>query len=65
MGLGGRAEEDLAKASLLSFEPEFVRPPPAVLDVADSEMIWLNPDYAPKLLWDTAMCQVRGETSSG
>lgn len=44
--------------TLLSFEPEFVRPPPPVLEVAETEMIWLNPDYAPKLQWDAAMCQV-------
>ena len=35
-----------------------MRPAPPVLEVADTEVIWLNPDYAPKLLWDTAMCQV-------
>lgn len=36
-----------------------MRPPPPVLEVAETELIWLNPDYAPKLQWDTAMCQVQ------
>lgn len=52
-------DEDLEALTLLSFEPEFVRPPPPVLEVAETELIWLNPDYAPKLQWDTAMCQVQ------
>ncbi len=55
--LGLEGEEGLASFSLLSFEPEFVRPAPPVLDVAETEWIWLNPDYAPKLLWDSAMGQ--------
>jgi hypothetical protein len=55
--LGLEGEEDLGMLSLLSFEPEFVRPPPPVLEVGETEWIWLNPDYAPKLLWDVAMGQ--------
>lgn len=49
----------LSTLTLLSFEPEFVRPAPPVLEVSDSEVVWLNLDYAPKLLWDAGMCQVR------
>jgi hypothetical protein len=51
---------DLETLTLGSFEPDFIRPAPPVLEVADTEVVWLNPDYAPKLLWDLAMCQVGG-----
>ncbi|CAM9788326.1 unnamed protein product, partial [Hapterophycus canaliculatus] len=43
--------------SLASFEPAFMRPVPPMLPIADSEVMWLNPDYAPRLLWDTSMGQ--------
>ncbi|CAM9184151.1 unnamed protein product [Discosporangium mesarthrocarpum] len=43
--------------TLRSFEPEFMRPAPPMLPVADSEVIWLNPDYAPRFLWDPTMGQ--------
>ncbi|CAM9380898.1 unnamed protein product, partial [Chrysoparadoxa australica] len=43
--------------TMSSFTPEFVRPCPPMLPVEDSELIWLNPDYAPGFLWDTSMCQ--------
>jgi hypothetical protein len=42
--------------TLLSFGPQFVRPPPPLMEVSDSEMIWLNPEYAPRLMWDGGMC---------
>ncbi len=57
LGLEGEEGAELAALAALSFEPEFVRPPPPVLEVADTEWVWLNPDYAPRLLWDPAMCQ--------
>jgi hypothetical protein len=57
LGLEGEEGEELAALAALSFEPEFVRPPPPVLEVADTEWVWLNPEYAPRLLWDPAMCQ--------
>lgn len=57
LGLEGEEGEELAALAALSFEPEFVRPAPPVLEVADTEWVWLNPDYAPRLLWDPAMCQ--------
>ncbi|CAM9440327.1 unnamed protein product [Ectocarpus sp. 6 AP-2014] len=50
---GGRG----GSLSLASFEPEFMRPVPPMLPIADSEVMWLNPDYAPRLLWDTSMGQ--------
>ncbi|CAM9724495.1 unnamed protein product [Ectocarpus sp. 4 AP-2014] len=50
---GGRG----GSLSLASFEPEFMRPVPPILPIADSEVMWLNPDYAPRLLWDTSMGQ--------
>ena len=59
--LGLEGEEDLRMLSILSFEPEFVRPPPPVLEVGETEWIWLNPDYAPKLQWDVAMGQDDGK----
>ncbi|CAM9344893.1 unnamed protein product [Ascophyllum nodosum] len=43
--------------SLASFEPEFMRPVPPLLPITDSEVMWINPDYAPGLLWDTSMGQ--------
>jgi hypothetical protein len=48
------------KASTLSlrgFEPAFVRPVPPMMEVAESEVIWLHPTYAPRYLWDSGMCQ--------
>jgi len=38
--------------SLLGFEPAFVRPLPPLLEPTDAEVLWLNPDYAPQLLWE-------------
>lgn len=59
--LGLEGEEDMAAMSLHSFEPAFVRPPPPVLGVAETEWIWLNPDYASKLMWDAAMGEDDGK----
>ncbi|KAL4156639.1 hypothetical protein PRNP1_005668 [Phytophthora ramorum] len=39
--------------SLLSFEPTFMRLPPPILEPDMTELIWLNPDYCPTLLWDS------------
>jgi hypothetical protein len=41
--------------SLLSFEPKFMRLPPPILEPDMTELIWLNPDYCPTLLWDSTM----------
>ncbi|KAL0582920.1 hypothetical protein ABG067_007123 [Albugo candida] len=41
--------------SLLSFEPPFMRPAPSVMEPEMSELIWLNPDYCPTVLWDESM----------
>ncbi|KAH7462025.1 hypothetical protein PRIC1_005900 [Phytophthora ramorum] len=41
--------------SLLSFEPTFMRLPPPILEPDMTELIWLNPDYCPTLLWDSTM----------
>lgn len=41
--------------SLLSFEPTFMRLPPPILEPEITELIWLNPDYCPTLLWDATM----------
>ncbi|CAK4116326.1 unnamed protein product [Aphanomyces euteiches] len=45
----------LDTCTLLSVDPTFVRPPPTLLEPDLTEYIWLNPDYCPTLLWDTAM----------
>ncbi|RHY27991.1 hypothetical protein DYB32_006354, partial [Aphanomyces invadans] len=41
--------------TMLSVDPSFVRPPPTILEPDVTEFMWLNPDYCPTLLWDTAM----------
>ncbi|CEG38450.1 protein [Plasmopara halstedii] len=41
--------------SLLSLEPTFMRLPPPILEPDMTELIWLNPDYCPTLLWDATM----------
>ena len=33
------------------------RLPPPMLEVSDAELMWLNPDYSPHLLWETGLCQ--------
>ena len=48
--------------SFLSLEPEFVRPLPPMLDVGESEVIWLNPSYAPAVVWDMSLGE---DTSRG
>jgi len=27
------------------------------MPISDEEIMWLNPDYAPRLLWDSALCR--------
>uniref|UniRef100_A0A7S2RYB1 CCR4-NOT transcription complex subunit 11 n=1 Tax=Rhizochromulina marina TaxID=1034831 RepID=A0A7S2RYB1_9STRA len=44
MGLGG-------------LRPPFPRPMPPLLTVTDAELMWINPDYAPRLLWDSTLCR--------
>uniref|UniRef100_K3XBZ3 CCR4-NOT transcription complex subunit 11 n=1 Tax=Globisporangium ultimum (strain ATCC 200006 / CBS 805.95 / DAOM BR144) TaxID=431595 RepID=K3XBZ3_GLOUD len=41
--------------SLLSFEPKFMRLPPPILEPDMTELIWLNPDYCPTMLWNSTM----------
>eukprot|EP00619_Florenciella_sp_RCC1007_P000028 CAMPEP_0205904018 /NCGR_PEP_ID=MMETSP1325-20131115/462_1 /ASSEMBLY_ACC=CAM_ASM_000708 /TAXON_ID=236786 /ORGANISM="Florenciella sp., Strain RCC1007" /LENGTH=449 /DNA_ID=CAMNT_0053269737 /DNA_START=74 /DNA_END=1423 /DNA_ORIENTATION=- len=43
--------------TLLGFEPSFMRLPPPMLEVSDAELMWINPDYSPHLLWETGLCQ--------
>mmetsp|Transcript_84002 Transcript_84002/g.237801 ORF Transcript_84002/g.237801 Transcript_84002/m.237801 type:complete len:449 (+) Transcript_84002:230-1576(+) len=43
--------------TLLGFEPSFMRLPPPRLEVSDAELMWINPDYSPHLLWETGLCQ--------
>ncbi|RHZ02693.1 hypothetical protein DYB31_000678 [Aphanomyces astaci] len=45
----------LDTCTMLSVDPSFVRPPPSILEPDVTEFMWLNPDYCPTLLWDTAM----------
>lgn len=28
-----------------------------MLEVSDAELMWINPDYSPHLLWETGLCQ--------
>ena len=39
----------------ISVEPEFVRPPPPVFQANTDELVWLNYETEPDLLWDFAM----------
>lgn len=48
--------------SLLSLEPEFVRPVPPLLDIGEGEVIWLNPVYSPGVVWDVTLGE---DTSRG
>jgi len=48
---GGEAE-----FTLCGFEPEFIRPAPPMLEPSAAEVVWLNPDNSPDLLWDGALC---------
>ncbi|KAJ0398325.1 hypothetical protein ATCC90586_001781 [Pythium insidiosum] len=41
--------------SLQGFEPKFMRLPPPIMELDTTELIWLNPDYCPTLLWDGTM----------
>jgi len=43
--------------ALGGFLPEFQRVAPPMLPISDNELLWINPDYAPRLLWDAGMCQ--------
>ncbi len=67
-GGGGGDDGGSVAASTLclqSFEPEFVRPPPPLLDPYDEEMIWLNPDGDPmELMWDRSLCKDPSKTAA-
>lgn len=45
-----------------SFEPQFVRPAPLVLQPSDDEVMWLNPCGVHAVQWDYSMC---GDSSRG
>ena len=30
---------------------------PPMMEVSDAELVWINPDYAPQLLWESGLCQ--------
>ena len=53
----GPDSADPGSLSILGLEPSFMRLAPPMLEVTDSEMIWINPDYAPQLLWESSLCQ--------
>ena len=44
-------------AALRGFEPRLARLAPPLMEVTDAEMLWINPDYAPRLAWEGALCQ--------
>eukprot|EP00727_Mastigamoeba_balamuthi_P006249 m51a1_g2243 hypothetical protein (451) ;mRNA; f:285171-286820 len=56
-------KEDLASAMaeagspLRGFEPAWQRPAPPVLEAGDDDVMWLDPEPAFPVLWDTTMCQ--------
>ena len=43
--------------SLLSFEPEYVRMVPPLLETDTNDVIWLNPSESPGLMWDVTLCE--------
>jgi hypothetical protein len=43
--------------SMAGFEPNFMRLAPPMFEVTDAEMIWINPDYCPPLLWNSDLCK--------
>ena len=45
-----------------SFEPQFVRPAPLVLEPSEDEVMWLNPSGTHAVQWDYTMC---GDSSKG
>lgn len=51
----GGAPPTSGSLSLASFEPKFMRPLPPLLEPDMTELLWLNPDYCPTLLWDSTM----------
>ena len=42
---------------MAGFEPNFMRLAPPMFEVTDAEMIWINPDYCPPLLWNSDLCK--------
>ena len=53
------AASDGRGLSLISFEPEFLRPPPPLFDGAGDEVMWLNPEpkSSSSCMWDFTMCE--------
>ncbi len=45
-----------ALVTMLSYEPEFYRPVPPMMDDGEGDIIWIDPDQSPGLMWDTSMC---------
>ena len=41
---------------LHGLEPRMARVAPPLMAVTDAEMIWINPDYTPPLLWEPGLC---------
>eukprot|EP01046_Picozoa_sp_COSAG06_P043790 COSAG06_NODE_5794_length_3271_cov_4.718991_1_plen_366_part_00 len=71
--MGGQQAQQRQEPSLLhlaseeyfrpcSFEPQFVRPAPLVLEPSEDECLWLNPVGAHAVQWDYTMC---GDNSRG
>ena len=56
-GSGAAASGPEAMFTLQGFQPDFVRPPPPLLDFDEQELMWLTPMEATPLLWDDGMCQ--------
>lgn len=49
--------EDGGSLTMLSLEPEFERPLPPLVEVGEAEVMWLNPDYGPGVIWDASLAE--------
>ena len=52
---GGGEAAGAGSLAMLSLEPAFARPLPPVMDVAESEIMWLNPAYGQGVVWDASL----------
>ncbi|XP_062183064.1 uncharacterized protein LOC133887141 [Phragmites australis] len=52
----------LQQTSLKGLAPQWIRPPPPILEILEGELQWLNLDNNHELLWDGSMC---ADTSRG
>lgn len=57
------AKIDLAEVSIQGFQPDFIRPIPTPLAIADDEPMWLSPNIVSDLIWDYNMCASNNMTS--